>query len=362
MEEISHSDSELEVKVHPRRGSISSLDLEPNFKPMFPDIEISLAMLRLEDESEPSEDDEHSVNSLDSNYLSPRSRDSKNEYELINTMEANSIGYGRNKAKGIEENSGIDVETPRGCLFIAGYPNLPNEEDILELLWLEFSKWGIVDNIKLAKTSTGVPYGFVYFQDYTCSENFLQYSEKVYINRSLLRVEDARVNRSLYVLKLPISSMEYNELYLKLKEYGGIEYLTFEDKINYLGYEGFYLIRYKEWEAAINAYKVLRCSKDWVIEWGTKIGQSGTVGDYFLVYIDGLDSSIVSKSDLIDLFSTIGDIKSINFINRGNASFGFVEFLDPLCSFQAVRCYNNTWWLNQHIHVHHYRRPSITQS
>lgn len=245
---------------------------------------------------------------------------------------------------------------PRGCLFVAGYPTTSSEEDIIELLWIQFSRWGIVDNIKLTFTNTGVPFGFVYFEDFRSAETFLKESDRVYIRRSLLRVEDARVNRSLYVAHVDGSKIHGQTLALQLERHGKVLALDYDENVLLTATRGAWLVRYTSWDEAIAAHHWLQSMGCWSTEWGAHVGQSGQTIVYNLVYVDGLDSRIVDRRMVVGMFQQYGEIRSANLINRSATSFAFIEYYNPLSSFRAIRGCHEMSWLGQIIRVQHYRR------
>lgn len=271
-----------------------------------------------------------------------------------------SIGKGSSEPTYLEAPASLQ---PRGCLFVAGYPTSSPDEDIIELLWIQFSRWGIVDNIKLTFTNTGVPFGFVYFEDFRSAETFLRESDRVYIRRSLLRVEDARVNRSLYVTHMDGRKTHGQTLALQLERHGKVLALDYDENVAITHNRGAWLVRYTLWDEAIAAYQWLQSMGCWCIEWGAQVGQSGQTIVYNLIYVDGLDSHIVDRRMVVGMFQQYGEIRSANLISRSATSFAFIEYYNPLSSFRAIRGCHEMSWLGQIIRVQHYRRsPSRNYS
>ncbi|KAI0223987.1 hypothetical protein L0F63_001139, partial [Massospora cicadina] len=343
---MAKSDSELAIiRKYFIKPQDRTDDIGAEYKAAFPDVQLNLAQLNDQEDSSTETDIQSSVGPV-SGYT----------YHEEGGMGTRSFG----KVQETLAYTGSSATLhPRGCLFVAGYPTTSSDEDIIELLWIQFSRWGIVDNIKLTFTNTGVPFGFVYFEDYRSAETFLAESDRVYIRRSLLRVEDARVNRSIYATHVDGSKVHGQPLALQLERHGRVISLEYDDTVHITNHRGAWLVRYASWDEAISAYRWLLLQGCWSAEWGAQVGQSGQTIIYNLIYVDGLDSRIVDRKMVVGMFQQYGEICSANLVSRGATSFAFIEYYNPLSSFRAIRGCHEMSWLGQIIRVQHYRRSPV---
>lgn len=131
-----------------------------------------------------------------------------------------------------------------------------------------------------------------------------------------LRIERAKVNRTLFVAKLSVTLLPA-ELRRMAEVFGEVESVTIIKHHVTNKSKGCGFIKYKYREDAADAFTGLKArNKKWVVEWATSANDPEMLGvAKNLVYVGGLPFDRVTESNLLHHFSTYGYIEEISIIH-----------------------------------------------
>lgn len=245
---------------------------------------------------------------------------------------------------------------PQACLFIASLSNTTTEDLIREF----FEPFGKILKIKLLKDRSARPYAFVQFATLEDSNVALENTNGQTLAGRKLRVERAKVNRTLFIAKIgQLSSAQLREI---VQEYGPVESVAIIKNHQTNKSKGCGFVKYIYREDAMEAFNGLKAAqKKWVVEWATSSNDPDQLGiDKFNIFVGGLHPQQVTKELVEERFRVYGPVESITFVNRSSAadnpegsrsSFAFVRFADPLASSQAIEQENGTEWFGRRIRV-----------
>mmetsp|Transcript_10542 Transcript_10542/g.43013 ORF Transcript_10542/g.43013 Transcript_10542/m.43013 type:complete len:673 (+) Transcript_10542:185-2203(+) len=203
---------------------------------------------------------------------------------------------------------------PQACLFVASLANETTEEAIRAF----FGLYGQVLKIKLLKDRSARPYAFVQFQDMESAEAALQQTNGKSLDNRRLRVERAKVNRTLFLAKLS-RALVGQQLREVVEEYGPVESVTIIKNHQTNKSKGCGFVKFVYREDAMDAFVGLKNKqRKWVVEWATSTNDPDLLGvDKYNIFIGGLNPQLITQELLKERFIRYGDIESITLINRG---------------------------------------------
>lgn len=268
---------------------------------------------------------------------------------------------------------------PKACLFVASLDEQTTESDLEQL----FGKFGEILKIKLLKDHVSRPYAFVQFASADDASDAIEHTKGFTINDRRLRVERARVNRTLFIAKIP-RHMQANQLKEIVEEYGDVESVTIikNHQTNKSKGCGFVKFSFRE-DAAQALVELKEKQRKWVIEWATSNNDPESLRiDKSNIFVGSLNPQEISEELLKDHFGVYGEIESATLINReenndpssfGNSpvpnsasqssngedpnvsrprnAFAFIRFKDPEYSAAAIEGENGKDWLGHRIRV-----------
>jgi RNA recognition motif-containing protein len=131
-----------------------------------------------------------------------------------------------------------------------------------------------------------------------------------------LRVERAKVNRTLFLAKFSLS-LTAPELRKTAEAYGTVESVTIIKHHPSNKSKGCGFVKYQYREDAADAFAGLKLKyKKWVVEWATSANDPEVLGvAKNLVYIGGLPSNSVTESIITNYFSQYGHIEDISLVH-----------------------------------------------
>lgn len=265
------------------------------------------------------------------------------------------------KEESFEQEEIVPLDRPRGpanaCLFAASLSPETTENSLYQY----FSEYGKVLKVKLLKDRSSRPYAFVQFSREEDATNALQNSTKPLDGRRL-RIEKAKVNRTLFIAKLD-RSLTNSQLREIAEEYGQVESVSIIKNHQTNKSKGCGFIKYVYREDAMDAFVGLKnSSQKWVVEWATSNNDPDTLGlDKCSLFIGGLNP-IVTKEMIEERFGAYGKIESITLINRDleiipedqfaqRNAFSFIRYVEPSSSANAIEQENGVEWLDRRIRV-----------
>ncbi|KAL1922791.1 uncharacterized protein VTP21DRAFT_9167 [Calcarisporiella thermophila] len=261
--------------------------------------------------------------------------------------------------------SGIDWRgAPAGCLFVARYPclsSVKSDDQLQKSVWDHFSAWGKLLNVKVIKDSLNRPYSFVQFLNVDDAKRALVEAQNSVIDGRHIRVEPARVNRTLFISRLPKTIDEY-KLKEVLSKYGPLEdirvlpnYMTGHSK-------GCGYVKFLYREDAIKAYMTLSSTTQygWVVEWSTNndTGRSpidpDLVVDRRSIFVGQLNPREVTAEKLQERFGVYGEITRLELVNKdplGRPAFAFISYPSEEAALAAIQHENHVCFLGYPIRV-----------
>jgi len=261
------------------------------------------------------------------------------------------------------ENENLEYENgpPQACLFVASLSTETKEDTLAE----NFGRYGTVLKVTILKDRASRPYAFVQYRTVEEAENALEQTNGTILDNRRLRVEKAKVNRTLFLAKLP-KELSNNQLREIVQEYGQVESVTIIKNHQTNKSKGCGFVKFVYREDAIEAFTGLKNNyRKWVIEWATSTNDPDLLGvDKYNIFVGGLNPHKIEKELLEQRFGYYGEIESITLINRAadkaestdsdgtqRSAFAFVRYKNFAHSASAIENENGTEWLDRRIRV-----------
>jgi RNA recognition motif-containing protein len=244
-----------------------------------------------------------------------------------------------------------------------------------------FSQCGEVLKVKVLKDRSSRPYAFVQFTAVDSANLALKNSNGKVLEGRRLRIEKAKVNRTLFLAKLnkSFNSQKLREI---CEEHGAVENVTIIKNHLTNKSKGCGFVKFAYREDAMEAFMALKNThRKWVIEWATSTNDPDSLGiDKCNVFVGGLNPNQVSKELLEDRFGKYGQLESVTLINREDINndahlmneapgseedrpprnaFAFLRFVHPMSSSSAIEQENGAEWLDRKIKVQYCESPEM---
>eukprot|EP01101_Sappina_pedata_P007091 TRINITY_DN3686_c0_g1_i1.p1 TRINITY_DN3686_c0_g1~~TRINITY_DN3686_c0_g1_i1.p1 ORF type:complete len:477 (+),score=80.03 TRINITY_DN3686_c0_g1_i1:48-1433(+) len=241
---------------------------------------------------------------------------------------------------------------PEACIFVASLSHATSESVLAQF----FSNlFGEVAKSKIVRDPSGYsqPYAFVQFTTDESAERALAAAEEeLVLEGRRLRIEKARVNRTLFVAKIP-RDLTTEELRSVASGFGEVEIVTMIKSYHTNTNKGCAFIKFLYREDAMDALLGLRSvQRKWVVEWARSRRDPDMLGsDKCHIFVGGLDPRTVSEEWLAERFGVYGEIDSVNIVNAHQdvaqhedkadggyvgSAFAFVRFCHPASSVAAI--------------------------
>jgi len=264
---------------------------------------------------------------------------------------------------------------PKACLFVASLSEDTTESDLQGL----FGKYGEILKIKLLKDHVSRPYAFVQFSEADDASDAIEQTKGITVNDRRLRVERARVNRTLFIAKIS-RQMQDDQLKEIVEEYGEVESVTIIKNHQTNRSKGCGFVKFSFREDAAHALSELKeKQRKWVVEWATSNNDPENLKvDKNNIFIGSLNPQEISEELLSEHFSVYGDIESITLINREDINnneqnfngvqsnqtddlnsstsrprnaFAFIRYKEQEHSAAAIQAENGKEWLGNKLRV-----------
>ncbi|GBB92389.1 hypothetical protein RclHR1_00200022 [Rhizophagus clarus] len=305
---------------------------------------------------------EKKVELVSSNELPSKAEEKSN----ATTDEANAqeerIGIPAEKAANTESQSITKRGLPAGCLFVASLPSTKSDGDLQKSVWNHFSRWGILLNVKVLKDWLSRPYSFVQFENVCDAKKALVEAHNTIIEGRHIRVEQARVNRTLFIGRLN-RTMNEEDIRKLLEPYGAAEDIHLLRTYSTGKSRGCAFVKFCYRDDAIRAYMNLRQhTSNYVIEWAANL-EKAVPGpediDKRSIFVGQLNQAEVTKDSLVEKFGRYGRIKEIQYITRKflrtsgspRSAFAFIYYDDEEAPRKAIEAENNTKYFDRTIRV-----------
>jgi RNA recognition motif-containing protein len=258
----------------------------------------------------------------------------------------------------------VEKGPPQACLFVASLSPSTTEDSIRTL----FSQHGEVIRVKLLKDRSSRPYSFVQFKRTEDALNALQSVNNAMLDGRRLRVEKAKVNRTLFIAKMD-RAMPSSQLREMMELYGPVENVTIIKNHQTNRSKGCGFVKFVYREDAMEAFANLKNNPfKWVIEWATSTNDPAATDasgiDRTNIFVGGLNPSLVTKDLLEQRFSSYGRLEGVTLVNREldnaegersvsppRSAFAFIRYADAESATTAIEAENGAEWLERRIRV-----------
>ncbi|KAJ3195908.1 hypothetical protein HK101_010665, partial [Irineochytrium annulatum] len=238
---------------------------------------------------------------------------------------------------------------PQACLFVASLSSAKTDEQLLQSVTQHFERWGQLANVKVLKDWLSRPYAFVQFticltllqQSVDDAKRALVEAHNTVVDNRHIRVEQARVNRTLFIAKFPRIHTEATIREI-LERHGPVEDLTILQNYQTGRSKGCGFVKYAYREDAIRAFLGLRQQMKWVVEWAANLERGAVEVDLRSIFIGQLNQGVVNTRMVEERFGQYGRIESLQLINKFSAGpnsrpgFAFIKYADEASAERAV--------------------------
>ncbi|EXX70420.1 Rim4p [Rhizophagus irregularis DAOM 197198w] len=266
------------------------------------------------------------------------------------------------KVENAEPQNNAKRGLPAGCLFVASLPSTKSDGDLQKSVWNHFSRWGILLNVKVLKDWLFRPYSFVQFENVCDAKKALVEAHNTVIEGRHIRVEQARVNRTLFIGRLN-RTMNEEDIRKLLEPYGAAEDIYLLRTYSTGRSRGCAFVKFCYRDDAIRAYMNLRQhTSNYVIEWAANL-EKAVPGpediDKKSIFVGQLNQAEVTKESLAEKFGRYGRIKEIQYVARKflrasgspRSAFAFIYYDDEEAPRKAIEAENNTKYFDRTIRV-----------
>ncbi|KAH6564580.1 hypothetical protein BASA62_007804 [Batrachochytrium salamandrivorans] len=263
---------------------------------------------------------------------------------------------------GVNDDTGSEVSLrglPEACLFVASLAAVRSDTELQESVTTHFKAWGELMNVRVIKDWMGRPYAFVQFKVVEDAQRALVEANNTIIDGRHIRIEQAKVNRTLFVSKIN-STLTESEVLEIAAQHGPIESLTVASSstTNTETSGSTAHIKYRYREDAVDAFAAFRASELWSVDWASNvIDKASRDVDPFCIFVGNLNPVLVTEDLLRERFSVYGEINFINLIVRNIESptarpaFALVRYTTVSAAAEGVVKENGQVWLDLPIRV-----------
>ncbi|KAF9174810.1 hypothetical protein BGX21_001035 [Mortierella sp. AD011] len=224
---------------------------------------------------------------------------------------------------------------PQACLFVASLAASRTDIQLVESVTEHFKKWGPLLNVKHVEHA----------------QKAILEAQNTIIDGRHIRIEQARVNRTLFVLKFKSTMTEQacirisQDLIPVLEQYGPIEDVSIFHDLGSLSNRRYAFAKFAYRDDAIRAYMSLRSNSKWTVEWAPNLSCQNQI-EKESVFIGQLNPDLVTETALRERFQAYGNIQHIHLVKRNRpgtnkpTAFAFIEFDDENSAKEAIESEN----------------------
>jgi RNA recognition motif-containing protein len=201
---------------------------------------------------------------------------------------------------------------PQACLFVASLGPETDEEKLKQY----FAQFGQVLKVKVLRDRSSRPYAFVQFQNVEEADRAIAMTQDFTLDGRKLRVEKAKVNRTLFLAKFS-RLLTNQELRALAEEYGPVENVTIikNHQTNKSKGCGFVKFVFRE-DAAAAIAGIKSRMKKWVVEWATSANDPDILGvDKCALFVGGLNPHLITKEMVEERFGRYGKLDAVSLVN-----------------------------------------------
>ncbi|KAI8837954.1 hypothetical protein BJ741DRAFT_577143 [Chytriomyces cf. hyalinus JEL632] len=253
----------------------------------------------------------------------------------------------------------VPSKMPQACVFVANLVSSKNEDELFQSVSAHFSKWGEISEIKLDRDVSNRPYAFVQFSKISDAKLALAQSQSSILDGRPIRVEPAKVIRTLRIKFSP--SLDANILENELATFGHIEDFSVLRYRDTQESKGVAYVKYFSRADAIQAFLAIRKRPKWAIEW-VKNQDRQTELDKSSIFVGKLNEETVTEELLRVKFERYGEIERIQLFTPPNSrqAFAFIRYMNDNDAELAIDECHGSRWLDRIIKVQYREVNSAT--
>ncbi|KAF9437730.1 hypothetical protein BGZ76_011368 [Entomortierella beljakovae] len=246
---------------------------------------------------------------------------------------------------------------PQACLFVASLAASRTDAQLVDSVTEHFEKWGPLLNVKVLKDWMLRPYSFVQFENVEHAHKAMLEAQNTVIDGRYIRIEHARVNRTLFITRFSLSTTE-KDISAVMEKFGPVEDVTIFNNLGVFKNKRHAFSKFVYRDDAISAYTSLQSGSKWTVEWAPNLPCQKQI-DKESIYIGQLNPRLVTEIALREHFQRHGNIKYLNLIKKDtpvskvSIAFAFIEYDNEASAKAAVECEDNSIFLEMTIRVQH---------
>ncbi|KAF9917419.1 hypothetical protein BX616_001043 [Lobosporangium transversale] len=246
---------------------------------------------------------------------------------------------------------------PQACLFVASLAASRTDIQLVESVTKHFERWGPLLNVKVLKDWMQRPYSFVQFEHIQDAQRAMIEAQNTLIDGRHIRIEQARVNRTLFLLRFGRAATE-QDLIDVLEQYGPVENVSIFQDLGPAKNKRYAFAKFAYRDDAIRAYMSLRNNSRWTVEWAPNLSTQNQF-EKESVFVGQLNPELTTEAALHERFKQYGGIRRVHLVKRNKpgtnrpTAFAFIEFTDEQAARQAIEHEHNTLFFGSVIRVQH---------
>ncbi|KAF8941539.1 hypothetical protein BGZ58_006942 [Dissophora ornata] len=155
-----------------------------------------------------------------------------------------------------------------------------------------------------------------------------------------IRIEQARVNRTLFILRFGRTTTEQNLLDV-LEQYGQVEDVSIFNDLGPARNRRYAFAKFAYRDDAIRAFMSLRSISKWTVEWAPNLSDQNQI-DRESIFVGQLNADLATETTLHERFQGYGNIRHVHLVKRNkpgtsrSIAFAFIEFGDEQSARRAI--------------------------
>ncbi|KAG0041339.1 hypothetical protein BGZ83_001968 [Gryganskiella cystojenkinii] len=268
-----------------------------------------------------------------------------------------------------EYEEGNALNEPEACLFVASLSSARTDGELHRSVTDHFGQWGGLLNVKVLKDWMQRPYSFVQFERVDDARRALVEAQNTVLDGRPIRIEQARVNRTLFIQKFPRETTE-EEMRECLGQFGPLEKVNiFHDRGATARFKRYAFAKFSYRDDAILAFVTLKTTSNWVVEWASNLIQQNPIIKE-AVFVGQLNFHLITEERLLDRFGEYGKITRLNLfkkpsvrtisgLDRPATAFAFIEYDNERSASRAIELTDGTEFLGKRIHTEYREDPGF---
>ncbi|ORZ37192.1 hypothetical protein BCR44DRAFT_1041446 [Catenaria anguillulae PL171] len=200
------------------------------------------------------------------------------------------------------------------------------------------------------------PYAFVQYRLVADAQRAIEESHDTVVDGRHVRVEAARVNRTLFLSKLP-KTMSDDILHQFMSKWGKVEDVTLVMNQLTGRPKGCAFAKFRYREDAIRAYLHIRQQGKWGVEWAANLEKNKPETDRSSIFVGQLNPDEATEAAVRARFATYGTLENVHLIVADGEAFAFIKYDDETGSQLAINNENGKEFQGSRILVQYRESP-----